>query len=250
MARARNYVRPVDYRVLGPVEVLADGVATALGGPKQRGVDRRPGRRRRSAGPGRHAAPGDLRRGRLAEQPGDAAHLRVESAQRPRRRDRPSGRRVPPGLRRRHDRRGGVRGRVSAAAIAMEAADDVAVPAARRVGDVARPSLRRRRSPRVPRRRGYPPHRAPPGGARGAHRRRPEGRTAPRGDRRAGRPDRRASVPREPPRHAHARPLPLRPAGRGPAGVRAHEGDARRGPRDRSVTGAEGAGAAHPRPGP
>ena len=33
-----RYVRPVDYRVLGPVEVLAGGVATGLGGPKQRGV--------------------------------------------------------------------------------------------------------------------------------------------------------------------------------------------------------------------
>jgi WD40 repeat protein/DNA-binding SARP family transcriptional activator len=38
LIRARSYVRTVDYRVLGPLEVLVDGVATALGGPKQRGV--------------------------------------------------------------------------------------------------------------------------------------------------------------------------------------------------------------------
>ena len=34
----RGYVRAVDYRVLGPVEVLADGAPVAAGGPKQRGV--------------------------------------------------------------------------------------------------------------------------------------------------------------------------------------------------------------------
>ena len=36
--RTRRYARTVDYRVLGPLEVLVDGVANALGGPKQRGV--------------------------------------------------------------------------------------------------------------------------------------------------------------------------------------------------------------------
>src|SRR6478672_5474427 len=34
----RQYARAVDYRVLGPFEVLVDGSALPLGGPKQRGV--------------------------------------------------------------------------------------------------------------------------------------------------------------------------------------------------------------------
>ena len=37
-AGIRNYVQAVNYRVLGPLEVLTDGVAVALGGPKQRVV--------------------------------------------------------------------------------------------------------------------------------------------------------------------------------------------------------------------
>src|SRR5687768_7428656 len=34
----QGYVGPVDYRVLGPLEVLADGDPLPLGGPKQRVV--------------------------------------------------------------------------------------------------------------------------------------------------------------------------------------------------------------------
>jgi DNA-binding SARP family transcriptional activator len=36
--RVEEYVRLVDYRVLGPLEVLVDGVPLPLGGPKQRVV--------------------------------------------------------------------------------------------------------------------------------------------------------------------------------------------------------------------
>src|SRR5262245_33017338 len=35
---SRQYVPTVDYRVLGPFEVLVDGAPLPLGGPKQRGV--------------------------------------------------------------------------------------------------------------------------------------------------------------------------------------------------------------------
>ena len=38
IARSGSRVRVLDYRVLGPVEVRAEGAATVLGGRKQRGV--------------------------------------------------------------------------------------------------------------------------------------------------------------------------------------------------------------------
>ena len=37
-ALGHRYVRTVEYRVLGALEVLVDGVSLPLGGPKQRGV--------------------------------------------------------------------------------------------------------------------------------------------------------------------------------------------------------------------
>src|SRR4051812_17338644 len=36
--QASSYVRGVEYRVLGPLEVLSEGTACPLGGPKQRAV--------------------------------------------------------------------------------------------------------------------------------------------------------------------------------------------------------------------
>ena len=110
---ARNYVRGVDYRVLGPVEVLADGARIGLGGPKQRAVVAV-----LVAAAGRPVLVDTLLQALYGEdasptQPGDAPDVRVEPSPRARRRDRPSGRRVPPRLPCRDDRRSGVRGCVS-----------------------------------------------------------------------------------------------------------------------------------------
>ena len=111
---AGNQYRPaVEYRVLGPLEVLADG-------QRSRSGDRSSGRSWRvlvAAAVGRwsrrRAAAGDLRRGRRAEQPGDAADVRLEPP--------PGllgdvivrqGDALPPRLHGRDDRRRRVRGRV------------------------------------------------------------------------------------------------------------------------------------------
>ena len=96
---AGRYLRAVDYRVLGPVEVLAaDGVATALGGPKQRTVVAV-----LVASAGRGVAVDVLLQALYGEDASPSsraslAHVRVEPAPCARRRDRASGGHLPPGF--------------------------------------------------------------------------------------------------------------------------------------------------------
>ena len=115
------------------------------------GRRRGPRRRGRAPGVGRQPAPGDLRRGRRADQPGDTPDVRVQPPQRPRRRDRPPGRRLLRGLHEFHDRRGGLRGRLSDR-VRLGRSRRRRVPVTRGIGDVARPSVRRHRGARLPRR--------------------------------------------------------------------------------------------------
>ncbi len=231
----------MDYRVLGPMEVRVDGVALPLGGPKQRvvvailvaaagrpvpvdvlleaiyGEDVADGGRRTL-----QTYVSNLRQalGDVIVRQGDAYSLTCTELV---------------------DRQRDVRGRRTATATAMADAGrcgDRACAARWRCGVGTRTPTSRLTAPSTHEFTRLSELRLAALEAR--DRGGPERRPSSRGRRRAGRVDRRASVAREPARHAHAGAVPVGTPDRGVAGVRAHAGGVGRRSRDRSVAGAEG----------
>ena len=123
---------------------------------------------------------------------------------------------------------------------------------ARRARALARPGARRVRVRAVRPGRDRPARGPAPGGGRGADRGRSRARPPRRPDRRARGARRRASLPRAAARPAHARALPLGPAGRGARGLPERTPRTRRRARDRAERRAAAPGEVdpHPRRGP
>ncbi len=202
----------------------------------------------------RAADRGALGRGAAAERQAGAAEPRLGGAARPRARPGRAGHtraRLPGPGRPGGDRRAPLRrpGRPGPCRPGRRRPRPGRRAAAPGAGPVARPGGGRRVRRRRPLARRRVAGGAPPGRDRGPHRGRPGPRPAPRARRRAARADRHPPTAGAAPRAAHARPVPLGPAGGGAGRLPRRPCRVRRRAGHRARRRAAPPRAGHPRPG-